>query len=167
MQTTCRPAFPARLWRSGTIGQCLLPALPPTVSSHKLIALLPLALLSARPLVGHLYADPFYAPNQSDQRTLQVSVKKEELVGGTNERQVERVYLTSGTNQFAFAVPEGFRVDASNPQKIVLTDSSCSCFITFRFVTSSRAESVSASSSREMVLSRFPGAKISQESVDY
>jgi hypothetical protein len=120
-------------------------------------------------LTGFGYAHSLSAQSQADSPTLQVSVKNEEFIGNTNERQVQRVYVTFGTNEFAFTLPEGFRADASNPQKIVLSDADYTCFITFRFLDpkSGGVREVSAGSCRTQVLSRFPGATITNERSEF
>jgi hypothetical protein len=126
------------------------------------------ALLGAGLLAWFTQADRSYAQNQPDRQVFQVSVRNEEFVGNTNERQVQRVYVSAGTNQFAFTVPESFRADASNPQKIVLSDINYLFFLTVRFSDnrSEQAGSTQMQVCRSLALSRFPGAVIVKESVE-
>ncbi len=95
-------------------------------------------------------------------------MKNEEFIGNTSERQVQRVYVSAGTNQFAFTVPEGFRADASNPRKIVLSDINYTFFLTIRFSDqrSGEARSAQTETCRGLALSRFPGAMIVKESAE-
>jgi hypothetical protein len=118
-------------------------------------------LLGSFLLAGHAGTEQLSAEDSA----LQVSLKGEEFLDGANGRQVQRAYVTSGTNQIAFTVPEGFRADASDPQTIVLSDVNYTCFITFRFAGSmpAGATELQADSYRNTALSRFPGAKISDE----
>jgi hypothetical protein len=81
--------------------------------------------------------------------------------------QVQRAFLTVGTNEIAFMIPGEFKLDASNPEKIVLTDNTTGSFITVRI--SSRPEGAAGAEAgfyKAEALSRFPGAKIIEESMD-
>lgn len=88
------------------------------------------------------------------------------LQGGetVGAHQVQRAFLNVGTNQIVFIVPTGFWMDASNPQKIVLTQAGMGCFITVR--VSSAMEASETSFFKQQALSRYPGAKIIQESTE-
>jgi len=92
---------------------------------------------------------------------LQVSIVYEPV---PNLPPVPRAYVTTGTNQFAFVVPEGFRVDASNPETILLTQNDYSCFLTLRIASPAPADpsDVKPDFCRALLSSRFPGAKISE-----
>ncbi len=111
------------------------------------------------------WADPAPTEYPAPIPSLQVSLRNEEFIGGENHRQVQRVYVTSGTNQFAFTVPDGFRADASNPQKIVLSDVSCTYFIVLRFAgpMTAASDALQIDAYRNLALRQFPGAKISSE----
>ena len=80
--------------------------------------------------------------------------------------QMQRAFLNIGTNQIAFIVPTGFQMDATKPQKIVLTDPAHGYFITVRVSSAAEAGS-DASSYKATALSRYPGAKITGESTDF
>jgi len=110
-------------------------------------------------------ADPVWMDNATNSSSLRVSLKSEEFRGNSNERQVQRAYLTLGTNQFALTVPEGYQVDASNPQKIVFSDVNYTCFITCRFIGSAPAGSDASQDAfyRNLALSRFPGATVADQ----
>ena len=92
---------------------------------------------------------------------LQISIVYEPV---PNLPPVPRACVTTGTNQFAFVVPEGFRVDASNPETILLTQNDYSCFLTLRIASPAPADpsDVKPDFCRALLSSRFPGAKISE-----
>jgi len=115
-------------------------------------------------LAGQAYADLLTAADSSG---LQVSLRNQEFRG--NDWQVQRVYLTVGTNQLAFLVPQGFRADASNPQRIVMSAFDSSCFITFRFMDPELAggKELQSDCCRALALSRFSGARITNEHGEY
>jgi hypothetical protein len=106
-------------------------------------------------------ADAWTATNRP---TLEVSIRGEETLGH-NDWQVRRAYLSSGSNRMAFVLPRDFRADASDPQKIEISDVQCSCFITIRIIDLGAAvpKELQAADCRELALSRFPGATIENE----
>ncbi len=119
------------------------------------------ALLStARVFAGENPAD---APaGTTNKMAYNASLRRGETIG---LHQVQRAFLTVGTNQIAFIVPGGFRMDASDPQKILLTNPDSGCFISVRISSAAQVEPGSeASFFRGAALNRFPGAIISQES---
>src|SRR2546421_12566361 len=61
---------------------------------------------------------------------LEVKITSE---GGPGQIASSRAYLSSGTNQVAFLVPNGFGLDDADPQKVTLTQPGC-CTITVRIV---------------------------------
>jgi len=124
---------------------------------------------SACLLAGNAGADQPNPESGANSPDVQVSLRNEAIVGSETGKKVQRAYLTSGTNQFVFEVPAGFQMDASNPQKIVLSDVNCTCFLTFRFAgrMPAGAKELQTDSCRSLALSRFPGAKISNESYDF
>ena len=79
------------------------------------------------------------------------------------DHQVQRAFLNIGAAKLAFIIPTDFFMDASDPQKIVLSDSGGNCFITVRTHPTSEANANSDFFKAE-ALTRFPGAKISSES---
>jgi hypothetical protein len=98
----------------------------------------------------------------------EVSLAKGEMVGGPDGRQVQRVFLTAGTNKFGFVVPEGFRVDASKPQTIVLSDADFSCFITLKLLDPpAEAGKSEIEICRNLASNRFPGGAISDEFTEF
>jgi hypothetical protein len=93
------------------------------------------------------------------------SLRGGETIG---ERQVQRAFLTLGNTQIAFVIPTDFSMDASDSQKIVLSDNAGRYFITLRIHPSSGMPADSSPDSfKTQALSRFPGAKISSESSEY
>jgi len=89
---------------------------------------------------------------------VQATLRHEAIVG---DEQIRRTYVTVGTNLFAFCVPPGFQLDASNPAKVVLTPADYKCFLVFR-VRARDLEGV-AKSYRDTVLEEYPDAKILSE----
>ena len=77
--------------------------------------------------------------------------------------QIRRAHLSSGTNQFAFVVPEGFRMDASNPERVVLADSNYNFFLSVRIVVPGRFRDAQTDLCRDLLLKQHPGARISDE----
>jgi hypothetical protein len=88
------------------------------------------------------------------------SVRGGEMVG---DQQIRRAFLTIGATELAFLIPTGFFLDASDQQKIVLSDNTGHCFITVRVRPKSEVNS-DAEFFKAQALSRFPGAKISEQS---
>ncbi|HWD93597.1 MAG TPA: hypothetical protein VG938_14745 [Verrucomicrobiae bacterium] len=92
------------------------------------------------------------------------SLRGGETVG---THQVQRIFLNVGTNQFAFIVPEGFRMDASDSQKIVLYDEDDACYITVRVSYPSFSDGIpSEEYFKSAAVARFPGAKIVEQFAD-
>ncbi len=107
------------------------------------------------------------APVATTNRTaFNATLRGGETIG---DHQVNRAFLTIGTNEIAFTVPAGFYMDASNPQKIVLTDSTSDYFITVRVSGSANAEAGSAQVDyfRGTALNRFPQAKITSQTSEF
>jgi hypothetical protein len=130
------------------------------MSSPKSFIRFAVTLCTAALLAENAAAADFYAP-QPIARGLSVSVKNE-AVAGTNT--VRRVYVTSGASQFAFCLPDGFRLNAY-PEKILLTRVQDNCFLTFRLLTPVSASLKESETAiyRRLALSQFPGATISGE----
>lgn len=76
-----------------------------------------------------------------------------------------RVYLTSGTNRFAFLISDGLRMQPSDPQKITLVGSDNSCLITVRIMGPMPvdAKELAVDDQRERALELHPGARIMNE----
>jgi len=93
---------------------------------------------------------------------LQTIVKREELFHG---QPVNRAYVSSGTNQFAFVVPNDFRLDSSDPDRIEVIATDYRCFITFRILDPNATEiqGLQSAALRETVLSRHSGAMLKDE----
>jgi hypothetical protein len=122
--------------------------------------------LSAALLSNLAFAELSYLAGQANPPTLLVSLRTEDVPAGAGLRQVQRLFLVCGTNQFACVVPTGFRVDASNPQKVVLVDPNFAHFITIRLAgpVPAGAKELRGDYCRALALSRFPGATVTQES---
>ena len=131
-----------------------------------------LVLLAAGWFTVPAFAEISYPAAGPTSSAFQVALKNEEVTAGSGMRQVQRLYLTLGTNRFTCIVPTGFRVDASNPQRIVLSDPTYTYFISIRLTgrMPTGAKELQADSCRDLALGRFAGSKImseSSESVGY
>jgi hypothetical protein len=93
---------------------------------------------------------------------LEVSLKNEEFVG---LEQVRRAYVTYGTNTFAFVVPYDFRMDASDPDKIVLINREADCFLTFRILDTKPALAPETQTEyyRALLTTRYPESSTLEE----
>jgi hypothetical protein len=103
------------------------------------------------------------AQQQPPQRvSLKATMTNGETVG---LEQVRRAYLSYGTNKFGFIIPTDFRMDASNPERIVLSESSMSFFLSVRIVgpLPSKAREVRPEIARDLLLQQHPAARISDE----
>jgi hypothetical protein len=93
---------------------------------------------------------------------LTAAVKDEETIG---DRPIHHAYLTFGTNQFSFIVPDGYRVDCSNPEVLAVINQNYDCFITMRVIDRlpAGAQEVHPDTCRELLLARYPDASITEE----
>jgi hypothetical protein len=91
---------------------------------------------------------------------LSITLRGGETVG---DNQVQRAFLTIGTNQIAFIVPTGFRMDASSGEKIVLSDNTGNYFITVRVTGAAPNGAEPQAFFQNQALTRFPGARISNQ----
>jgi hypothetical protein len=125
--------------------------------------LLHLALFSVWLLAGRASADDSVAAVRTNSQVIAVASRNEEVIG--NE-PVRRAYLTHGTNEFAFVVPQEFRLDATNPEKVLLVKSDYSCYFTFRLIgpAPALAQELKPETYRELALDQHPGATIMDES---
>ncbi|HXP59255.1 MAG TPA: hypothetical protein VN829_02130 [Dongiaceae bacterium] len=76
-----------------------------------------------------------------------------------------RVLVTAGTNRFAFSVPEGFRLVASDPDSVSLASTDYRSLLTFHIAApgAPAGEEPPPALWREAVLQQHPGAKILQQ----
>jgi len=81
------------------------------------------------------------------------------------QSQIHRAYFTIGTNHYAFMVPSGFQMNASDPEKIVLSDADYTCFISIRNAGRLPAEAQDSPENyfRNLATVRFPNGTISDE----
>ena len=125
--------------------------------------LLPLALGSTFLFVGRPFADDAETAFRAEPQTITAASRSEEVIG--NET-VRRAYVEHGTNRFAFVVPQGFRIDNGNPEKVVLTKSDYSCYFTFRLIGPSPAlvRELKPEAYRKLALDQHAGAAVVDES---
>jgi hypothetical protein len=135
------------------------------MSSHKYLYLFAFIFLGSWFAAGNVCADQPETDTSTNVPAFRASLKSEEVVGGTKAKPVQRAYLTSGTNKFAFLVPADFRVDASFPNKVVLNSPDYGCFISVRFIAAGPPETgaVPIESWRNQALSEFPNATLSNQ----
>lgn len=129
----------------------------------KLFGLLSGFILVALPAVGADAIEPSAEGGATNPPpALKAAVRGDDFVGG---RTVNHAYVTFGTNRFSFIVPDGYRVDSSNPEKLVVVNEGYDCFIGFRVVSSMPPDTreLKADTCRELLLSRYPGAQITEE----
>lgn len=86
-------------------------------------------------------------------------------VAGPGLLPADFAYVTLGTNKFGFVMPDGFRLQSEDRQKVTLVSADLNCLLTFRLL-----ESVSAGDTdldpahyRQLLLDGHPGGKIIDE----
>ncbi len=67
-----------------------------------------------------------------------------------------------GTNQYSFLVPDGFRMNGSSAEQVVLVNADFDCFITLS-LASPAPSNAKPDFCRDLLLSQYPGAKILEE----
>ena len=115
-------------------------------------------------LAGRAWAEGLFTNALASPAVLQISIVSQ---ARPNERLVARAYLTAGTNQFGFLVPDGFRTDPNNTalDTISLISSEYNCWLTLRIEgpAPSEGKDLDPQFYRDQLLSRYPGAKILEE----
>ena len=119
-------------------------------------------ILVAWAVTGRAAADDRFDNSTDSSRLLSATLKNGELIG---TEPVRRVFVKAGTNEFAFILAPGFRMDASNPEQIVFISTDYACYLTFRIVgpVPPDARELDRDTYRELLLSRHPGVKIVNE----
>ena len=84
------------------------------------------------------------------------------FIGGPGLMPVNRAFVSCGTNKFTFLMPEGYRLESSDPQKLTLASADLKCLITFRVRNPIPPEATELDPEyfRQLLLSRHPGGKI-------
>jgi hypothetical protein len=122
------------------------------------------AILGALSLVlGSAHAGESFAPQTAFRpRTFEAATRNGEILG--REGQTRRVFVTRGTNEFYFVVPQGMRVEI-NPDKVSLVSADSTFFLTFRVLSPGDADPGVANSApgREFLVNQFPNAKVVDE----
>ena len=133
----------------------------PRISSGLFSVLVSWSLLEFTTLADETSpAEPARSP-----ATLRTLLKSEEVPDATNAKPIQRAYFSAGTNRFAFVVPADFKLDASNPGKLVMTSPDYDCFISVQLVNPATHEAgaLVMESFRNQALDDFPGAVITGE----
>ena len=86
-------------------------------------------------------------------------------VGGPGLLPGDFAYVTFGTNKFGFVMPDGFRLETEDAQKVTLVSADVSCLLTFRVLESlpPGTTELDPANYRDLLLSRHPGGKILEE----
>ncbi|MBC8095073.1 MAG: hypothetical protein H7Y43_04605 [Akkermansiaceae bacterium] len=102
--------------------------------------------------------EPFTSTNRP---AIKSELRPGETVG---DHQIQRAYVRFGTNLFVFVVPDGFTLNAADPEKIILSNPEGDCFITLRLARQTVQDpAADLKFCRETALQRFPGAELSTE----
>ena len=86
-------------------------------------------------------------------------------VGGPDLIAADFAYVTFATNKFGFVMPDGFRLETQDAQKVTLVSADFNCLLTFRVLeplAPGDAE-LDPAPYRDLVLNRHPGGKILEE----
>jgi hypothetical protein len=114
-----------------------------------------------------LLADPA-SPDESAQvaRPLKTAINATVQVGEViGQEQQRRVLATADGRRLILTVPLGFRVDISNPEKVVLVNSDYSCVLSFRIAApgTATAASLNAEVCRAWLSARLGDLRIQEE----
>ena len=90
---------------------------------------------------------------------VQVTLREEAIIGW---QQIHRMYVTAGTNKWAFCVPDNFHVDTSNPYKVVLVQADYNCFLSIRILTPIGGD-LAPEYCRRQLSDAFPEANVTGE----
>ncbi len=93
---------------------------------------------------------------------LKTSIEAGEIIG---DHQVQHVFLSFGTNECSFILPEFFHVESSTADKLVIINQGYDCLMTVRLVEPATAErrAPDLDACRRILLNRYAYAKISEE----
>ena len=103
-------------------------------------------------------AAPFWVTNAAPR--LQARIVRE---GGPGLRTVNRAYINRATNRFALIVPDGYRVDYSDPQRISLVSTDYNSIITFFVNDYFPATGDADDSYRQFLLTKYPKAFVGRQ----
>ncbi len=120
------------------------------------------ALLALASLTGSIRAQDLSARQTAlAPRAFQAATRMGETIGW---EQTRRVFITCGTNEFVFVVPQGLRVEV-NPDKVSLVSADSTYFITFRILKPADAEAPASGdiAARAFLVNQFPEARVLAE----
>ena len=88
-----------------------------------------------------------------------------ERVDGPGLLPADFAYVTLGTNKFGFVMPEGFRLETQDAQKVTLVNRDFNCLLTFRLLETGPGGKTEPDAAyyRELLLNRRPGGTILEE----
>jgi hypothetical protein len=125
-----------------------------------------LVFLSACLSLEHVTAQELFPYARTNTPAVRAELRGGETVG---MHQVKRAYITVGTNLFVFRVPTDCMMDASDSEKIVVSDLEHNWFIAISFKTHMPSPSDEAGKAhyRNVALNAFPTAIITGESAEF
>lgn len=94
--------------------------------------------------------------------TLNATVQDGEIIG---QEQQRRVIATAGGRRLMLAVPQGFRLASSSPEKVMLVNRDSSCVLSFRIVAPGNAatDSLNPDVCRSWLSARLGDLRIQEE----
>jgi len=137
------------------------------MSSPKIYRLLLAGLALVGRLESNVRADETSAGSSTNlPPAMRTVIRSEEVLDATNAKPIQRAFFSSGTNQFAFAVPGDFKLDATTPGKIILTSPDYSGFIAVQLVgpVDGGGAGLTVDSFRNLAMEEFPEGTIVGES---
>jgi hypothetical protein len=114
-------------------------------------------------LVTGARADDIVSGNGTFQSVpLDVAITKGEVIG---TEQVQRAFITAGTNQFMIVAPGDARVHSPTSDRVTFIPSDYHYYLSFRLLTipEGMSDSLSGDFYRGQLLNGYPGAKITTE----
>jgi len=132
------------------------------MNSAKLIGLLGVAFASL-PLFGQPATPCETPPNQATNRPVYSAQVKH--VDGPGLLPADFAYITFGTNKFGFVIPVGFHLETESAQEVTLVSANLGSLMTFRVLEAlpPGAPELDSAWYRDLLMSRRPGAKITEE----
>jgi hypothetical protein len=99
------------------------------------------------------------APNPLSESSLQTELRLGETVRRT---QVRRVFMTCGTNQYMTVVPDGGRLDTTQPNRVIFSGADWSYYITLRLLRRAGEPPgpVEVGDALRIISEKFPGASV-------
>lgn len=107
-------------------------------------------------VAGQMRAQEILVSGEDIPAPLQVRLQNEAIIAS---EQIRRVYVKTGTNEFALIVPRDFRLNAGDSRELVFEETRSRCFITVRVVERSSG-SLQESDCRNRLNHQYPNAEL-------